>query len=274
VQTLPGVIGDRYLFIPSLGFCLLVTYLIFSLFKTSLLTTKVKYSFGVILSIYSLMTFSRNMDWKDDLTLFRRDLKYADQSAQGHRLLAIHLIGRAATSQDANDQKMLREEAVVHLQKTLEIYPPFFNATFDLGRAYMLLNQYDSAIVYFKKASELNPSYTLSLLNIADIYMQQRKYRESVPYLEKAVRLQPKDYSGYDKLSFSLFSLSEFDKSIAINKKAIVEMPSNAEPYINLGRTFMGINQFDSARYYLLIAGKIAPGNVLVPQLLQQIDKK
>ncbi|MFI5140066.1 MAG: tetratricopeptide repeat protein, partial [Sphingobacteriales bacterium] len=315
-NLIPGVIADRYLLFPSIGFSIVIIaaiayYATRNKLESSFSTFPpvFKFGFGGVLLILTVLTWLRNADWTDDLTLFRHDLKYgAEESAQGHRLLGIHLIIKASApgTTDMIEQKQLRQEAVTHFRKTLKIYPAFFNAAFDLARAYELLSETDSAIVYYRKAISLNPGYTVSHLNIADIYIHREKFQEAipyleealrirpqdydayitlsniymhtgkfqeaVPYLEKAVHIRPQDYSGYDKLSFSYYQLKEYQKAIAVNRNAMATIPTNPEAVINLGRTYLGMNLTDSAKYYLQKADKMAPGNPLVQQLLHQLD--
>ena len=95
-----GMITDRFLLIPSLGWLIV---LVRALWLAAKLDNKKsiewntiklvpKYTFLIILLMYSTLTFSRNMDWKDYLTLFRKDIKYVNESAQAHNILALRLI--------------------------------------------------------------------------------------------------------------------------------------------------------------------------------------
>lgn len=278
----PGVMGDRFLFIPSLGWCIVLPVLLLHLLKIDIKTplSEIKIQspvfrlgLGAVLIVYSAMTFGRNLDWKNDLSLFRHDIEHVDQSAQAHNLLAIHLIQNSLASKDPIVQKPLREEAAYHFKKAIEIYPSFFNFTYDLARTYSLLNMQDSAVVYFKKAIPLNPDFTDTHLAIAEIYMGQGRLPDAIPYLQFTIKKRPGDYTAYDRLSYLYFRMNEYAQSIDVNKQAILAIPGSPQPFINLGRTFMGMNNADSARYYLQKANELSPGNQLVQQLLQQVKK-
>ncbi|MDB5284562.1 MAG: hypothetical protein JWO06_3637 [Bacteroidota bacterium] len=292
-NLIPGVAGDRYLFFPSVGFCFIIIATIqyyaerkkIGNVPLMSLPKGFKYGFGLVLLLLSIKTWSRNLDWKDNITLFRHDLKNVPESAQAHNLLALELMQASANVPNPAEQTQMRQEALTEFKKTLEIYPEFFNATFDAGRTYMLLGVSahqaqnaneekvlaDSAIIYFKRGIALNPGYTVSHQNIADIYMGRGSWQEAIPYLHEAVRIRPADYSGYDKLSYAYFQLKQYDSSLAVNRTAIIKVPGSAEPVINIGRTYLGMNQPDSARYYLRKAAILSPGNSLVQQLLQQL---
>ena len=78
IAPIPGVMADRFLLVPSIGFCLIVVFGLFTAFKQSItedslnfntLKNPLKYTLFAILVIYSIATISRNTDWKDHLTL-------------------------------------------------------------------------------------------------------------------------------------------------------------------------------------------------------------
>jgi tetratricopeptide (TPR) repeat protein len=279
----PGIVGDRFLLVPSLGWCIVLTVILFKIWKVnyqsanftfSAVPNGLKISLGVILSFYSVISFARNFDWKDDLTLFRHDIKYVDQSAQAHNLLALHLMKEAVKNQNPVQKTELIKEALVHFKSAISIYPSFFNATYDMGRVYMELNMPDSAIWAFKRALTIDTSFYTIQANIGNLLFDKGEYREAVPYLGYIIRVSPYEYTGYDKLSFAYFKLNEFGKSLEVNREAIRKIPLIVDPYVNIGRTYLGMQQTDSARYYFQKANEMSPGNPMVQQLLQQIGNR
>ncbi len=284
LQPVAGIVADRFATIPSLAFCVAFTWIVFRLFIRDVKLSEVafeRFRIGgkLILLLtalaFAVITFNRNYDWKDDLTLFRRDIKGVSQSAQANNLLAIHLINRAFTlNNEPEKQKALRIEAVCYFKNAIEIYPNFFNVSFDLGRTYMLLNMPDSALPYFQKAMALNPNYNETYISIGDVYFIQGKFNEAIRYFEKAVENRPDNYKAYDKLSFVYYKLHEFNKSLEINQKAADRMPALSNPLVNIGRTYIGMNIPDSAVVYFKKALLIEPGNIVAKQMLQQLENQ
>ncbi|MBL0083992.1 MAG: hypothetical protein IPP37_16925 [Saprospiraceae bacterium] len=71
--------SERFLFMPSLGFCLLVPYLIYKLSgsgKTAMMVV------GLISLAFAAKTFTRNQVWVNDFTLFTTDVKTSKNSAK------------------------------------------------------------------------------------------------------------------------------------------------------------------------------------------------
>ena len=280
---IPGIVGDRYLLVPSLGWSILLTALLFKIWKIDTLSqdfrfSKIpngfKYALGLILCFYSAITFSRNFKWKDSITLFRHDINYVDESAQAHNLLALHIMQEYEREQNRAKKTELITEALTHFKNAVRIYPSFFNATYDLGRVYMELNMPDSAIWAFKSALTIDTSFYTIQINLGNLLFAKGDYREAIPYLGYIIKVNPYEYTGYDKLSFAYYKLNEFGKSIEVNKRAMLNLPGNPDPILNIGQTFQATNQTDSARLYFQKVLKISPSNSLVQQLLQGIDKK
>lgn len=274
----PGMMGDRFLLLPSLGWCLAAAAALYYLFVRDKeggagwqsIAPAGRGVFIGLLLLYSVLTVARNADWKDDLTLFRHDIKYADNSAQAHNLLALHLMQHATAEQDPALRTAMMNEALVNFKRAEEIYPKFFNVAYDIGRVYLNLNQPDSGLQSMLRAIAIDSTYPDVYKTVSDIYIYKKMYVQAAPYLERLIVLMPQDYENYSKLSYNYFLLKEYQKSLAVNRKAIELMPRNPNPYINIYRTYTGMGEADSARAILLSARKIFPGNRDIESLLNQ----
>ena len=278
----PGQVAERFMLIPSIGWCILLGFAFFGVFDSTGKTLKIQWQmapkitrgiFLAVLILYSAITFSRNFDWKDDLTLYRHDIIYVDESVQAHNILATHLVDHSLVITDPVEQTGLREEAIGHFKKAVSIRPSFFNPTYDIGRVYLMLNSPDSAQAWLIKAKNLSPYYTDISLNIADIYIQREQYRASIPYLESAIRLRPEDYTGYNKLSFVYFKLNEPYQSIAVSKQEILKAHAAGTPYVAIGSVYFGLHKADSAALWAHKALEIEPGNQGAIRLLNSLGE-
>jgi tetratricopeptide (TPR) repeat protein len=281
LQMIPGMVGDRFLLLPSLGWITVFTFLILKLFSINIapsskspwqiISSGPKFIFIAVLLLYSVLSFSRNMDWRDYLTLFRHDIKYVDNSAQAHNLLAIRLVKSSFDNNDPNQQTSLRQEALLHFKKAITIYPEFFNVSYDIARTYNLLNMPDSAIASYKRAIKLNPGFDDCYLSIGDLLFQQQKVDEAIPYFEFFINKYPDKYIGYDKVSYLYFFQKNYSKAIELNKTAITKMPNIPNPYITLGKIYQQLDQKDSSRVWLRKALEVSPGNDQALTLLKAL---
>jgi len=281
-QPVPGMVGDRFLLIPSLGWCIVLVGLLQSIFKFYLaagndekisIPARAKYAFITIMLLYSGLTFSRNMDWKDDLTLFRHDIGYLSESSQAHNLLGIHIMKYAVAEPDGSKKEEMEREALFHLKRAEEIYPVFFNLPYDIGRVYVALNMQDSAIASFQRAIRIDSTYPDVYQQLGSMHMARSQFSEAAVYLERLLQLQPANFQAFGMLSYAYYRLGQFDRSIAVNMLAVQRVPGVPFPYINIAKTYLAENKPDSARIYLLRVDQLAPGNPDVQAMLKQTTK-
>jgi hypothetical protein len=243
VQPVVGMMADRFTYVATVGFCIVLAYLLLKIFKIDIdnnTAVNLKPAFTItmilILGSYSYLTIARNAQWKDHLTLMRHDIKHLDKSAQGHNLLASNLMKYSFQREYAQQSNAMHKEAAFHFRRATEIYPDFFNAWHDLGRTYMIMNNIDSAFVCFVKVHNMDSTLSDATLNIAMIADQKQDYNTAIKYYERLIKFSPYVQEGYANLSYLYFRLQQPYKSIEVNKKAIAYNPNWKEPYENIER--------------------------------------
>jgi tetratricopeptide (TPR) repeat protein len=257
---IPGALGDRFLFQPSIGFSILLAYPFYKAIGTKW-QKHASFIFIGILIIYGYLTIQRNAQWKDHLTLFRDDIKYLDKSVQAHNLLAIHLNKYSFNEVDQNKRIAMQEEAASHFKRAIEIYPKFSNLHFDLGRTNLLLNKLDEALLAFKEAAKLDTTYSESFNNVAAIYQQKGMNKEAIEYYKRSLEIYKFNPLIYTNLSFIYFQTGDFESSLNISREALTHIPNNIEPYENIGKTFYGMGLKDSSIVYFEKAHQLFPNH-------------
>ncbi len=167
-----------------------------------------------------------------------------------------------------------KNKALGHFKSALQIYPPFYNAAFDIGRTYSTLNMPDSAIVYFQRAIAINPKNSDAHVIVARLLGERNRLTETIPYYEYRLKNVPTDYPAYEALSFVHYSLKDYKKSLAVNALAVKQFPSMPDPLVNIGKTYAPMNKLDSARHYIQRALAISPNNPKIIEFLQQVGGK
>jgi hypothetical protein len=270
VMPVPGLVADRFLLIPSIGFCILLVFAGSIIFKQDFedaglnlnsLKQPLKIAPGVILVLYSGLTFSRNMQWKDQVTLFRHDITVVENSAQAQNLLGIHLFILSNHEADPSLQKQLREEAVPHFKKALEIYPGFMNASYDLGRTLEALKLNDEAFAQYQVTVKIDTTFVAPYFNMATIMHNKGQYEASIPLYQKFITQYPLQLEAYTNLSFAYFQLKDYEKSIATNRLAIKATGEAFYPTVNIAKTYTVMGQADSALFYFEQAHTMHPND-------------
>ena len=154
--------GDRLVYFPSLGFCIVIAVLLVKFLKIEsiqheLLTANVKLiPVLVIIILFSIKTYSRNPDWKNNYTLYSHDVTIVPNSVKAHYYLGLELIKVVAdTVQDAEKKKMIYEEGISELEKSIKILPSFSSAYTQMGVAYYRMKNYEKAIENYNKVNAL-----------------------------------------------------------------------------------------------------------------------
>lgn len=277
---IPGVIADRYLFAPTLGFAIALIGFLAMVFKVdvyakqlrlSTVTPTLKYLLSAILVCYSLLSIARNTDWKDRLTLFRNDIKHVENSAQAHNLLAFHLTMEAQKTTIMQERTALLEEAVFHFKRATEIWPEFMNATYDLGRDLEQLGRWREAIDAYHRTFQIDTTFSDAILRAGIVYESLANLDSAIICYEFVTKENPLNTVAFNNLSFAYFKQKNFNKAIAVCKQAYAANPQNTDPLINIGKTFVNMNQTDSAIFYLEKAYQMRKGDAGLVQMLYQL---
>jgi len=237
--------GERFLYIPSFGFCLLLAYGISKLLKVSELTTNWKSNYaligvvGVLLVAGSLKTIVRNIDWYDNFTLFAKDVETSSQSAKMQYYYGnINLKKYLAAPKPENIGYL--DLAEKHFLKGIEINPEFHHVTYNLGNVYEQRNNAPKALEYLNKTLEMYPTHINSHTLMGKVYGRLlNDYNKSVFYLEKAVYEFKEDSPGVlQNLGNAYAGKGDYTKAIGIFQRLIKKDPNNARYYINMGITY------------------------------------
>jgi len=276
IVPVSGMVGERYLFIPSIGFCMLLSLLLFRLTRMSLAPSKgtlfasvsiLKYPVIVILLLYSGLTIARNAQWKDSLTLMRHDVKHLNKSAQAHNLLGTHLARKALQEKNPSQKSLLLEEAERHFETAVNIYPEFFNAWYDLGRVRLLLGKINEAEQPFLKVIAMDSTFSEPFFHVGLIKENKGDYAGAVNYYMRYLKNNPGNPDALMNMGFCLARLNDYPRALAYMKTAAAWHPQKAEPLINISRLFANMGLPDSAIIYLHKAEVLSPRHPDIPPL-------
>ena len=162
------VTAERFLYIPSLGFCGIISVLLVNAWKTCKRSFPILGYFTILLFIallifYSGQTLLRNRDWIDEKTFFSKTLKEAPNAALLH-----HAMGNVYVREENY------EKALDYYKNSLELYPLYHAAYNNIGTIFSKHGLYDEAIAAFKEAIKINPEYIQSHFNLGGNVLPKR----------------------------------------------------------------------------------------------------
>lgn len=269
-----STMAERFLYIPSLGFCFALAVLFTELFKTNVInktaenfskqfknnTALFTVSF-IILFLFSVKTMSRNADWKNNLTLLEHDVKLSPESARiRYAYGSAILIEQALKETNEGKKSALLDKSIVQLEKGVSILNTYSDAYYHLGLAYKEKKEYASAIINFEHARK-NKTFTDADFFIASgvAYGASGKLDQAIADLNKAVEINPKSYDAYNNLGLYYNDKGDDKKAIESLQKAIEIKPEFEKAYYNIGNVYAKQGNYNKAIEFYSSAAAIDP---------------
>lgn len=277
-----GIVAERFMYVASLGFCIALVYGLFRAFgysRSEVFPLKAKRAVIFIVIVLSVpataKTIDRNADWKDELTLYKADMPYMENSAKGNFIYATNLRSAivAQLKTGVKRDQIIDEANIVikHFKQAVAVYPEYPDAWNNLGESYLLLlNQSDSAIKYFEKAVQANPELQVAYYNLGYTYQVTEQYEKAIENYERALELLPWEIKTMSNLSVMYEKTGNIDKAISLNEDIIKIDPDMDAPYLNLGAFAMRQGQHAKGIEYLEKAMQINPANYNLSMRLRQ----
>jgi protein O-mannosyl-transferase len=309
-----NVFAERYLYLPSVGFCLLTVVIVAS--ATKRLPKKVQSPLCALLLVAVVVwffgeTFARNPDWHDDATLFRKTLAFSSdapfvhfmvaatenensagpQSAESHYLRAIDL----AQSENPPD--------LLDMARSHQGLASLYADRGDYARALQVLHRWRDAI---PNDPQVDAEEGLILL-------KSGRWQEAEPLLTQAFAARPHDenvlnalgllawdykrhldeavelftsalaiHTAKDNFQASLHNnlggvygdLQQFPSAVEQFESAIAISPDDAEYHTNLAAALAEMNRYQEAAVEVNIALRIAPDYPPARAVLQRLQHR
>ena len=271
VINLGTPMNDRFLFLPSAGFALVLA----ALFVLALDRVRSSLTVGIARSLIALVlvgsaaqTFSRNRDWRDDLTLFAHDVSVSDRSARCHVMYAKLLVEAAARSPDTSQKEHQLNTARHHLERGLALYPDYALAHGLLGKLAMDRKDHHAATGHFIACLERDRTEEVALKNLAFIGRRMGEAKDFVG-AERAFRavihFSPKATEPYLFLADALMRTGRADSSIMLLDHVTAMKPDHADAFRLKGEVYaVYLKQPAVAEENFLKAFELNPNNVSV----------
>lgn len=277
-----GIIGERLLFTPSIGFAIVLSLFITFIFKIDsqkkLNQQKNKNVFLIITTIvivlFGYKTIDRNQDWKDFLTLYQADITYLDKSVKAHSLLAneaLFLLPQTKTKAEAEKMKKI---VINHSKKAIQLYPEFTSAYNNIGTVYYGFGEYKKATYYLQKAYKLDTTDAVIAINTGRSFQKIKQLDSAIYFYKKTLQIDSTITKAYIYWAEILLTQKQSKEAFAILKQNIKINRYNADAYSALGNFYLMHKSEKQAAHYYFKALKINPNNKPLKQKLINYYKK
>lgn len=285
--------NERFVFIPSLGFVLVIAYLLCQLAEQKPQLMR-KLSLGVFLLIsilYGVKTFTRNFVWNDDFTLFLTDVKTSDNSIKCN----ISAGGSELQIWKVHHKERDKNAAYAYLQKALDLEKNSLNAYLLLGELMFWDDNPQGAYQAYRNAALIDPRNQIAqdnlrkmslavedadlkpITNLLDEAMNERnaaKVMQSYQLINEYLDEHPESLVGLNiKGNVVGRGMGNLDASIAIYEEVLSKDSTFASSWENMGIAYAIKRNFDKAEYCLKKALHFAPDNENIKQNLQMMQR-
>jgi protein O-mannosyl-transferase len=246
-------LGERFAYTSSLGYCLALaaTALHFTrswkqeVSPNLLKNSKLALPLLLILFLYSFKTIRRNLDWKNNTTLFTADVTTSKRSANAHYYYANTLFTQHLNDAPSPTRDSIFGEAKNEFRKAMQINPYFHYSYYNIGLIWEKLGNADSAIFYHQKTIHLKPDNTMAQYMakgaLGLVYGKLKgDVDKAIPLLKESSAWKPDDASYRENLGICYAMKGDWNNSIHELEQAI-QLKSASSFKKEDGRLFLNL---------------------------------
>jgi len=174
------IVAERYVYLGSVGMFCVVGYGLWSLIKNKKTEGLGYLIFIIIILLLMLRTIFRNMDWKNEDTLWFATGKTSPSDPKTHNNLG-----------DVYGRKGNLEKSAEEFKIAIKLNPKYADAYHNLGNTYKQMGKLNDAMINYQLAIKYNPKLWQSYQNLAVIYYSQKKFVQAEEMILQAVKIDP-----------------------------------------------------------------------------------
>ncbi len=256
--------GERFLYIPLLGFTLAVAYGLQQLFPAKgqgiLGTNKIVLAIvSVFVVLYSGKTIDRNKAWKDSYTLYATDIQTAPNSAKLNYHFGLESSKKGQNATNATTKKEYFQTAKAAFNKAIALHPTYGDAYGQLGLTLYREGNEQEALKNYEQSVKYKTNNALVYSNMGIIYFQKNQLDKAKEVYLKAVSIDPRFVDARRNLGAVYAMQRNFPAAIEQFKEALKYAPNDATINHYLGSVYRDSGNESAGRPYLEKAYQLNP---------------
>ena len=257
--------AEHWLYLPSIGFFL---FLVMGIIRDSgreqaglkSCTTSFRFpgaitSFrigilllAIVIVILSILTIRRNLDWRNNKTIYLATARDSPQSPRAHYNLGnIYL----------NEGRL--DDAVREFKASIRIKDWDPKSHSNLGKALIGLNRIPEAVREYEIAAGLEPDQAQGLVKLGAVYGMAGRLDEAVVVLLKSIAFDPGQPDAYNNLGSVYTRRERYAEAEQVYRAAIRINPTMVEAIFNLGVVYYYQGRYDEAQKQMEEALRLNP---------------
>lgn len=259
-------LGERFLFIPVLGIIIICVLLIDKLLKGKYYRIPV-YILIVFVVFFIGRTVSRNLDWKNNITIYESGVRVSPNSVKTHFNLATEYLEKGNSSSLLEEKNKWYNKSLEEFGIAKNIYPAYVNTYENMGFVYAELgeiaaNKEKSLSLYQKGVYELNFAIDSLKLNKASLFQNKYFILEQLIELsnDKSVKeslmldmvntidkKKIKTAEDYQREIYYLRKLKDDDRLIQVAKELLLAFPDKKDYILELSKEFFNQQKYEKS---------------------------
>lgn len=219
-----GLVNDRFMYLPSLGFCLWAGDVI----NRGMNNLRKKHFFsqwlgivGIVL-LFVVMFFKTTTQcriWENGGSLWRYVLTIYPQNSRVNNNLADYLLTRGQSNQ----------EIIGYCKQALLSDPKLPAAHVNMGTVLAREGHLDQAIQYFQTAVMLDPQNSVARVNLGTALYSQGKFAQAIRHLEEGIRLGFVNANSLTLLGRAKMKTKEWDSAEHCFQQVLILDPNDVD---------------------------------------------
>ncbi|HQW12184.1 MAG TPA: tetratricopeptide repeat protein [Saprospiraceae bacterium] len=260
--TVGTFMSERFLFIPSVGFSLIVGLLLAKYVVKFKTTTALSSVVLLLLLLPGIKTIDRNQIWQSNYTIFTQDLKNSPNSAKLLNSAGGITLDSAIKVTEPGERNFMLLQAQKYLEEAIKLHPLYNQSYLMLGNCLFYQQKYEKAIETYKKLMVIDTGSTDGPKNLALAYREYGKFagekegniQKALDNLSVSLRYNPNDAEtnrlmgvAYGFMKDPKTALPYFLKSVELNPKDPNSLFDLGNAYYQLGDPVNGAKYHDEA---------------------------
>ena len=251
---LRALMAERFLYLPSIGFSVLLALFIEKIQKASVWpSARTGRAIGIwiatiLIILYSVRTMIRNEDWKDPMTISKTIVEADPLNSWGLGLLG------ASYSEEGR-----YEEAIKTLKKAIYLAPNYAFPRTALGVCYLKVARYDDAVEVLNEALKVEPDDIQTIYCLGAAYAYIKRHNEAIEKFNVCLKMDPYFINAYLNIGGVYELMLKYDKALEEYNKAAAKAKSRRDiaiSYMRIGDLYLKMRDKVKAKeYYEKAAG-------------------
>ncbi len=246
-----NVFAERYLYIPSLGFCILGGWAWLRVRERAsrrMALTLAYPALALVLIFYSVLIVRRIPDWRSNLRLYQKTVLQSPDSATVQTGL-----GTAYYEAGQYDHALAPFERSLALDPTSSITHLYLAVTLSA------LGDSQGASAHLTQAEQLRTTSDAPWVLYAQTYANLKQWDRAIEYDRKEIEVEPQNPALYTVLGEALQKNGQTQESIAAFRQALQLEPGYLDASVNLAITLAEEGDMDQAIELLVTALRSHP---------------